>query len=127
MKALFDTHAFIWWDSEPNKLSPTALAFVANPDNEIFLSIVSVWEMIIKLQLGKITLRLPLKEIIEQQQSNGIQILNPTLDHALAVAVMPQVHKDPFDRLLIGQALSEGAAILTVDPLFAQYSVKVIW
>lgn len=83
--------------------------------------------MVIKSQLGKLSLRLPLKEILVQQQANGIQILQPTLDHALSVENLPQLHKDPFDRLLIGQATVEGAVLLSADPVFSKYQVTVVW
>ena len=75
MIGLLDTHAFIWWDSEPTRLSPNVLAFLLNPGNTILLSVGSVWEMLIKQQLGKLTLRVHLKQILDQQQSNGIELL----------------------------------------------------
>lgn len=127
MKGIMDTHTFIWWDSDPAKLSPTASAFMQDPTNLIFLSIVSVWEITIKQQLGKLTLRMPLATIVRQQQSNGILILQPTLEHAFAVEALPTPHKDPFDRLLIAQANVENAAMLTADPLFSQYPVTIVW
>jgi PIN domain nuclease of toxin-antitoxin system len=117
MKGILDTHTFIWWDSDPSKLSPAATAFLEDPSNEVLLSVVSIWEMIIKLQLGKLALRIPLRDILVQQQANGIQILPPTLDHALAVEGLPLIHKDPFDRLLIGQAKVEEAVLVTADPV----------
>lgn len=127
MKGLLDTHAFIWWDTAQSKVSPAALAFLCDPVNTIFLSVVSVWEILIKLQLGKLTLAMPLKTILTQQQANGIQVLPVLLDHILAVEGLPSPHKDPFDRLLIAQANIEGAVVLTADPIFTQYPVKVLW
>ena len=91
MKGLLDTHTFIWWDSDPSKLSATALTFLRDPANTLLLSVVSVWEILIKLQLGKLTLGLPIRTIVAQQQVNGVQILPVTLDHVLAVAEMPAV------------------------------------
>lgn len=100
MKFLLDTHTFIWWDSEPAKLSPHALALCQDRHNVFLLSVVSVWEMQIKLQLGKLTLALSLREIIEsQRQTNNIEILPITLAHVLALEKLPTHHKDPFDRL----------------------------
>src|SRR4051812_6947949 len=116
MKGLLDTHTFIWWDSEPTKLSAAALAFLQDPANIVLLSVVSAWEMLIKLQLGKLTLRLPLRTILAQQQANGIQVLPVVLDHVLALEGLPTPHKDPFDRLLVAQANAEAAALVTVDP-----------
>jgi PIN domain nuclease of toxin-antitoxin system len=127
MKGLLDTHAFIWWDSEPSKLSAQALAFLQDPANTVLLSVVSVWEMLIKFQLGKLTLRAALAGIVAQQRANGIQILPVTLDHVLAVERLPTAHKDPFDRLLAAQANVEGAVLLSADPIFAQYPVHILW
>ena len=129
MKGLLDTHTFIWWDSDPLKLSAAARAFIGDPSNEVMLSVVSVWEIIIKSQLGKVTLRLPLRDILVQQQANGIQILGPTVDHVLAVESLPPVHKDPFDWLLIGQATVEGALLLSVFALVASGAVRLwmVW
>jgi PIN domain nuclease of toxin-antitoxin system len=71
MKLLLDTHTFIWWDSDPTLLSVAALAAIRDPANEVWLSVASVWEMVLKVQLGKLTLRLPLADIVVQQQANG--------------------------------------------------------
>jgi PIN domain nuclease of toxin-antitoxin system len=127
MMLLLDTHTFIWWDSDPGKLSPPALAALADPANTVWLSVVSVWEMVIKIQLGKLTLRLPLADVIAHQQANGVQILSATLPHALAVEALPPVHKDPFDRLLAAQANVEGADLVSSDPIFAHYPVRRLW
>ena len=75
MKLLLDTHAFIWWDSDPAQLSARALAALRDPANEVWLSVASVWEMVVKAQLGKLTLRLPLPDIVRQQQANGLRVL----------------------------------------------------
>lgn len=88
---------------------------------------VSVWELIIKQQLGKLTLRAPLRTILADQQANGVRILEVTLNHVLAVESLSSYHKDPFDRLLIAQAQSEGAVLLSADAIFAQYPVQVLW
>jgi PIN domain nuclease of toxin-antitoxin system len=128
MKLLLDTHTFIWWDSEPARLSPQALALCQDRQNVLLLSVVSVWEMQIKLQLGKLRLALPLKEIIEtQQQTNSIEILPVTLAHVLALENLPAYHKDPFDRLLVAQAMVEGAVLVSGDPNIAKYAVQVVW
>jgi PIN domain nuclease of toxin-antitoxin system len=128
MKVLLDTHAFIWWDSDPTKLSPQAHAACEDRVNVILLSVASAWEMQIKLQLGKLDLRLPLAEVIaSQQQSNDIQVLPVVLGHVLALQDLPAHHKDPFDRLLIAQANVEEAVLISHDPVFAHYAVKVLW
>lgn len=128
MKLLFDTHAFIWWDSNPTRLPAQILALCQNPDNDLLLSVASVWEMQIKMQMGKLKLTTPLREIIEsQQQTNQITMLPITLPHVLALETLPPHHKDPFDRLLIAQAIVEDAVLITGDAVFAKYSVKLIW
>src|SRR5882724_8994256 len=109
MKLLLDTHAFIWWDSDPGRLSPAASVALCAAANEVWLSAVSAWEMVIKAQLGKLSLRLALADIFTQQQANGLRILPVTLEHVLAVEGLPTFHKDPFDRLLVAQANVEGA------------------
>lgn len=128
MKLLLDTHTFIWWDSQPNKLSQTALALLQDRSNILLLSAASIWEIQIKLQLGKLTLNRALLEIIEsQQQINQIEVLPVKLDHVLALDILPVIHKDPFDRLLVAQAKGEKATLVSRDPIVAQYPVNVTW
>jgi PIN domain nuclease of toxin-antitoxin system len=128
MKFLLDTHTFIWWDSEPTKLSPKVLEFFQDQTNTILFSVASVWEMLIKLQLGKLRLNLTLAEVIEsQRQANNIEILSVTLNHILALESLPPHHKDPFDRLLIAQANVEGAVLISNDSVFGNYPVKLYW
>lgn len=128
MKYLLDTHTFIWWDSEPSKLSARALALCQDRQNTLLLSVVSIWEIQIKMQLNKLRLSLPLKEIIAaQQQTNGVEILPVTLDHVFALENLALHHKDPFDRLLIAQAIVENAILVSADPNLTQYPVQVIW
>lgn len=128
MKLLLDTHAFIWWDSDPTKLPPSILALCQDSANTLFVSVASVWEMQIKIQLGKLKLTVPLAEIIERQQhTNQIEILPVNLSHVLALDSLPSHHKDPLNRLLIAQAQVEGAALLSGDAIMAQYPIVVQW
>ncbi len=128
MKLLLDTHAFIWWDSEPARLSPQILALCRDRANTVLLSVASVWEMQIKLQLGKVKLNLPLAEVIENQQRiNNIKVLPITLVHVLALQDLSAHHKDPFDRLLIAQANVEEAVLVSGDPILAKYPVELLW
>jgi PIN domain nuclease of toxin-antitoxin system len=128
MKLLLDTHTFIWWDSSPQKLSPKALALCQNPENTLLLSMASIWEIQIKLQLGKLSLNLPLPELIEsQQQTNNIELLPINLTHVLTLDTLPKHHKDPFDRLLISQAIVEDAVLVSGDSILGNYPVKVEW
>jgi PIN domain nuclease of toxin-antitoxin system len=128
MKLLLDTHTFLWWDSEPSRLSSKALALCQDRANTVLLSVVSVWEMQIKSQLGKLKLSVPLAEVVEtQRQTNNVEVMSVTLAHVLALENLPTPHKDPFDRLLIAQANVEGAVLVSDDPIFEEYPVKVVW
>lgn len=127
MKALIDTHVLLWWDSDPGKLSAPVLALLQCTGVSLFLSVVSIWEIIIKQQSGKLTIHRPLPTILAQQQAQGIQILSVALDHVMEVANLPAIHKDPFDRLLIAQARVEGLEMVTADANIVQYPVTVFW
>jgi PIN domain nuclease of toxin-antitoxin system len=128
MKVLLDTHAFIWWYNEPAKLSLSASALFQNPAATLLLSVASVWEMQIKLQLGKLNFRVPLGDIIDAQlRTNAISVLPIALEHVLALQSLPPAHKDPFDRILVAQASVEGASLLSSDPIFSKYPVKILW
>lgn len=128
MKLLLDTHVFIWWSSEPEKLSQNVLSLCENVENNLILSVASVWEMQIKLQLGKLKLQLPLQVLIEsQQQTNTLQILSIDLEHVYELQNLPAHHHDPFDRLLIAQANAENVYLVTKDEVFSKYEVKLLW
>ena len=128
MNLLLDTQAFLWWSTAPGKLSATALATCQDRGNTLILSVVSVWEMQIKIQLGKLKFTVPLREIVEsQEQTNGVQVLPVGLEHVLALDALPAHHKDPFDRLLVAQANVEGAFLVSGDLVFLSYPVKLLW
>ena len=128
MKLLLDTHTFIWWADEPEKLSVGALQALEDEGNRLFLSLVSVWEIQIKGQLGKMKLRLPLKELVEsQEQANELEVLPITRAHIFALDSLPFYHKDPFDRLLIAQSIVEDVTIVTADPKLSAYPATLLW
>jgi PIN domain nuclease of toxin-antitoxin system len=128
MKLLLDTHTFIWWSNEPEKLSESVLTACQDESNTLILSVVSVWEMQIKMQLGKLKINRPIEELIKtQQEANGLKVLPVELAHVLSLSNLASHHKDPFDRLLIVQARVEGAALVSADPVFSNYGVKVLW
>jgi PIN domain nuclease of toxin-antitoxin system len=128
MRLLLDTHAFIWMFDKPERLSPKAHTLLADANNDLLLSAASVWEMQIKIQLGRLKFTVPLRELVEsQKQTNGVQILPVGLEHVLALDALPAHHKDPFDRLLVAQANVEGASLVSRDPLFSSYPVKLLW
>jgi PIN domain nuclease of toxin-antitoxin system len=128
MKVLLDTHAFLWWITEDERLSERAREVISDGGNELFFSVVSGWEIAIKAGLGRLTVPEPLDGFLaEQLFHNHIGALPIELRHALHVYSLPSLHRDPFDRLLIAQAQVEQLPILTADRHIAQYEVDVIW
>ncbi len=126
MRLLLDTQVFIWWDSEPERVPPRLLALCSDPLNTLVLSVASVWEMQIKSQLGKLDLDRPLATIIEEHlEENQLELLPIDVLHILALDQLPFHHKDPFDRIIIAQALTEELTVLSVDGLFGRYPVPV--
>lgn len=117
----------MWWVGNKAKLSKDALAFLLDPASTVLLSVVSIWEILIKVQTGKVSFQGSLQGIVSLQQKNGLQVLPVTLDHVLAIGTLPHIHKDPFDRMLIVQAIVEQASVISNDAVFAQYPVKVVW
>ena len=125
---LLDTHTFLWWDNEAVNLSPRVLSLCHDPNVILYLSLVSLWEIQIKRGLGKLSLRLPLRDLVaDHQQNNGLQLVPVTLDHIFALNSLPQLHRDPFDRLLIAQAQVEAMPLASADRVFAGYPVSVVW
>ena len=128
MNLIIDSHTFIWSYDEQHKLSNNALQAMSNPANALFLSVASVWEIQIKIAIGKFILQDSLANVIaEQQQINGVQILPVQLSHALYLENLPLHHKDPFDRLLISQAIVENMTLVSADIQFANYQVSLLW
>ena len=126
MKLLLDTHTFIWWDSEPQRIPSATLLLCQDEANTLLLSVASVWEMQIKMQLGKLALRQPLEVLIADQiNTNDLQLLPVTLPHVLALQDLPAHHKDPFDRMPIAQANIEDAVLLSSDPVMSKYAVRL--
>lgn len=126
MKVLLDTNAFIWWDSQPQQLSNEIVESLLQPDTVKVVSVVSLWEIHSLSQLGKLTLNQPLEKIYQSQSKNGISFLAVNPSHVLRLGVLPLHHKDPFDRLLIAQAMTEGLTILTRDKIFNLYGVPLL-
>ena len=128
MTALLDTHAFLWWVTDFDRLPAQVRDIIAAPDNEIFLSVVSVWEIAIKARLGKIRLPNHAKEfLLAHTASNDFRSLPVERRHAVNLVDLPLHHRDPFDRMLISQSQVEQLPILTGDRSFAGYQVQVIW
>ncbi len=128
MKLLLDTHAFIWWDGEPTRLSAAALGACQAPENSLHVSLASVWEIQIKMHLGKLRLRLPLRDVVrEQQERNGLVLEPVTLEAVLGLSMLPPHHRDPFDRILVSQAMLGGFELVSGDPEIKRYSVQTLW
>lgn len=128
MKALLDTHTFLWWISDSPKLSTLAREVLSDSKNILYFSAVSGWEIAIKAKLGRLQLPNDIEHfILEQLAMNNISILPIQLHHALHVYGLPQHHRDPFDRLLVAQSQAEALPLITVDPQIAQYAVDVVW
>ena len=124
MKLLLDTHIFLWLNQEPEKLPAHILALCEDVSHTLFLSQVSVWEIQIKHQLGKLKLDVPLSLMVETQQTDSdLQILPITLAHIYALSELENHHNDPFDRLLIAQAKTESMMLLTLDSKVRAYTV----
>ncbi|MEL7246154.1 MAG: type II toxin-antitoxin system VapC family toxin [Cyanobacteria bacterium J06573_2] len=128
MNILLDTHVFIWSTANPERLSQTVTNLLTDTNNTWIVSIASVWEMQIKLQLGKLNLNSTLPELIDnQQQVNNLQILPIDLAHIYALNNLPSHHKDPFDRLLIAQSIVEQIPIASIDEVFDSYPIQRLW
>ncbi len=128
MKLLLDTHAFLWINEASDRLSQTVIDLCNAGEHEFYLSIASPWEMQIKSQLGKLSLALPIEELIEtNRQKNNIQLLPVEIIHISYLQQLPTHHKDPFDRIIIAQAIIEKLTVVTADHAFCDYAVTTIW
>lgn len=121
MKFLLDTHLLLWAAGQPERLSKSARELIENPDNVLYFSAASIWEIAIKSSLGREDFKADSRLIRRGLIDNGYQEIAISSEHAAGVQALPLVHKDPFDRLLIAQSLSEGMPLVTVDPLLSQY------
>jgi PIN domain nuclease of toxin-antitoxin system len=128
MRALLDSHAFIWWVLDTPDLSGDCRAILEDGGNEVFLSVASAYEIVYKAAQGRLTLPdEPTAYIQTRLIENGFQPMPIHLSHALRAAALPPIHGDPIDRILIAQAQIEGLALLTADAAIARYDVETIW
>jgi PIN domain nuclease of toxin-antitoxin system len=128
VRALLDTHTFLWWNLDDPQLSATAREFIAKGSNEIFLSAASAWEIAIKAAKGRLSLPAsPDQYVADRLRLHRFSTLSIELSHALHVYQLPAIHQDPFDRVLIAQSLLEDLPILSGDPEIGRYEVEVIW
>ena len=127
MNLLLDTHIFLWLNQQPEKLSANILAHCEDPHNILYLSHVSPWEIQIKSTLGKLALQRPLHTMIElQQRENGLKLLSINLQHIYALGGLESFHQDPFDRLLVAQAMVEKMPLITLDSKIQCYPIATI-
>jgi PIN domain nuclease of toxin-antitoxin system len=127
-KILLDTHTFIWWVDNSPKLSKKAGKIIADLDNACYFSLVSSWEIAIKCSIGKLELTIPLREYIPQHMAvNAFKQLPISFQHVSRVETLPLHHRDPFDRLLAAQAMTEKLVIVSADESFDLYGVQRVW
>ncbi|MBA3872439.1 MAG: type II toxin-antitoxin system VapC family toxin [Anaerolineae bacterium] len=128
MKLLLDTHTFLWFISKSPKITLEARNQITDNPDQLFLSIVSLWEIAIKVSIGKLTLQQPFETLFPHQlRINGIKQLEVSVSHTALVSKLPFHHNDPFDRMLIAQAITENVAIISADKAFDAYGVDRLW
>lgn len=129
MKVLLDTHAFLWWvSSRGARLSVRARDLLSDGATEVLVSMASVWEMSIKVGVGRMDLPAPIERYVpDRLHHHGFELLPIELRHAFRAGELPRIHGDPFDRMLIAQAQVEGLALVTADPAIGRYDVETIW
>lgn len=127
MRLLVDTHAFLWFVAGDQQLSPRARHAVEDEDNQWWLSAASVWEMSIKAGLGRLTLPTSVEDYIGEKVKQGLRVLSIDWPHAAGTERLPFHHRDPFDRLIAAQALTDGLSLVTKDDVFRDYGVTVVW
>ena len=128
MRVLLDTHSFLWFLAGDSRLSPHARQIMTDFENDLVLSVASLWEIAIKTSLGKLALAAPYDELFPQQlQQHEIHVLQIQLSHLCTLTSLPFHHRDPFDRLIIAQGATEDLPIMSVDSVFSSYPVHVIW
>jgi PIN domain nuclease of toxin-antitoxin system len=127
MKILLDTHSFIWFVEDDPRLAVRIKQIIEKPSNEIYLSIASLWEMAIKMQLKKLNLNKSIDEIIDLAILNGFELLPILTEHIIKLTTLDFHHRDPFDRIILAQGLVENHEIISGDEIFDSYGNKRIW
>jgi PIN domain nuclease of toxin-antitoxin system len=128
VKLLLDAHTLIWAVDDPTRLGSQALAALRDPNNELLVSAGTIWELAIKVGLGKLTLSLPYREWMSKAIADlGVSVLPITVEYADTQASLPNHHRDPFDRLLVAQAQVEGVPVVSSDAVFDDYGISRLW
>jgi PIN domain nuclease of toxin-antitoxin system len=124
VKALLDTRALLWWLSDDGQLGSQARAMIADPGNEVLVSMVSLWEIIVKMRVGK--LEADVEEIVKALERDRFMVLDIGLAHLLTLTKLPMHHRDPFDHLLVAQAITENAIFISEDQNIQKYAVHTV-
>jgi len=127
MDLILDTHTFIWFVNGDKNLTTKAREAIENPSNFSHISIASLWEMAIKISLGKLEITYPFEQALTQIYENGFEILPITFEHTLVITELAFHHRDPFDRLIVAQAMTERMTIISKDEIFDHYEVTRLW
>lgn len=127
MNLLLDTHTYIWFSANKPELSGIVKKLVEDSQNTSYISIASLWEMSIKISLGKLTIDKDFKEVVKDLSESGIEILPISFEHVLKSSDLPFHHRDPFDRIIIAQSICEGMKLLSADTIFDKYIEDRIW
>jgi len=127
MKYLLDTHAMIWYLEDSSRLPSKTKEIIDNNTNRIFLSSVSLWEIAIKINLGKLKLIMSFDEVLGNVRKGDFEVLQIENEYLKMLSALPFIHKDPFDRLLIATALAENLTIITADDSIQKYDVSWVW
>jgi len=128
MRLLLDTRVFLWWNEGNPRLSRGARRLLADPENTLFFSVVSAWEIALKAQSGKLGLPTPVSTYVPARLNHyGMEPMRLTLEHVLASSALPAHHWDPFDRMLVAQAPVEQLIIVTHDSQVREYAVETVW
>jgi PIN domain nuclease of toxin-antitoxin system len=126
MKVLIDTHVLLWGLQDEAKLSRRVRVLL--PAAEVWISVASLWEIIAKVQVGKLILPSPVGDYLAAKlTANGVSVLSLSFDHVRRLEQLPLHHRDPFDRILIAQSLNESIPLVSADPQFEKYQVEIIW
>jgi len=127
MDILLDTHAVLWFLKGDEKMPKTTVGMVNAPDNRKYVSIASIWEVAIKISSGKLSVDGGIDGFIEAIEDNGFLLLDIDPYHIKTVAELPFIHRDPFDRMIIAQAMAEDMPVMTVDSNILQYGINIVW
>ena len=127
MAYLLDTHTFLWFVAGDKQLPESVKAKIKDIGEHCFLSVASLWEITIKHQIGKLTLNISLEELFEYADRNQIEVIQISNEHLLTLSLLPRHHSDPFDRLIVSQALAENLTLITKDKGLKKYKIKQQW